>query len=87
MKNIKTGFAAAATRAGLSAVTPHVLRHTAATWMAIAGVPLQEIARFLGNSLAMVEKVYAKHSPDYLRRAADALSGPVAPVTLVGKSA
>ena len=87
VKNIKTGFAAAATRAGLSAVTPHVRRHPAATWMASAGVPLQEIARFLGNSLAMVEKVYAKHSPDYLRRAADALSGPVAPVTLVGKSA
>lgn len=81
VKSIRTGFTAAANRAGLAGVTPHVLRHTAATWMAIAGIPLQEIARFLGNSLAMVEKVYAKHSPDYLRRAADALTGTLAPIT------
>ena len=79
--SVKTGFNAAARRAGLSGVTPHTLRHTAATWMAIAGVPLAEIARFLGDSEATVERVYAKHSPSYLRRAADALTAPLAPKT------
>ncbi|MCL2505960.1 MAG: site-specific integrase [Alphaproteobacteria bacterium] len=54
--------------------SPHVLRHTAATWLVMEGVPLREVARLLGNSEAMVEKVYGKHSPDYLRRAVSALN-------------
>jgi hypothetical protein len=37
-------------------------------------VPLREVARLLGNSEAMVEKVYGKHPPDYLRRTVNALS-------------
>jgi len=58
-------------------VSPHVLRHTAATHMARKGVPLWVIAKVLGNTLAMVEKVYAKHSPDDLRDAVDLISGGV----------
>ncbi|MEJ0062902.1 MAG: site-specific integrase [Alphaproteobacteria bacterium] len=54
--------------------SPHVLRHTAATWLVMDGVPLREVARLLGNSEAMVEQVYGKHSPDYLRRAVRALA-------------
>jgi integrase len=54
--------------------SPHVLRHTAATWLVMDGVPLREVARLLGNSEAVVEQVYGKHSPDYLRRAVNALS-------------
>jgi len=71
--SIKNGFKAACQRAGLSDVTPHVLRHTGATWMAAAGIPMEEIARVLGNSVAICEKVYAKYHPDYLRRAVAAL--------------
>ena len=66
---------AAAKRAGLTGVSPHVLRHTAATHMARRGVPLWKIAKILGNSLAIVEKVYAKHCPDDLRDAVDTISG------------
>jgi len=73
--SVKTGTRAAARRANLPGVTPHVLRHTAATWMAMAGVPMIEIARMLGHRDSRItERVYAKHSPDYLRRAVDALS-------------
>lgn len=54
--------------------SPHVLRHTAATWLVMDGVPLSEVARLLGNSEAMVEQVYGKHSPDYLRRAVGVLN-------------
>ncbi len=75
VKNIKKGFAAAVARAGLDrAVTPHVLRHTAAVWMAEAGRPMAEIAQYLGHSSEDVTfRVYARYSPEYLARAAGAL--------------
>lgn len=67
--NIKKGFAAAAKRADIKRCTPHVLRHTAATWMVMNGVPIEEVARYLGDTVAVVERVYGKHSPDFLKRA------------------
>lgn len=75
VSSVKTGFRAAVTRAKLSGVTPHVLRHTAATWMVQRQVPLPMVAAYLGNSVQMVERVYGHHSPEWLRRAADALTG------------
>ena len=51
-------------------ISPHVLRHTAATHMARAGVPLWKIANILGNTLAVTEKVYANFCPDEQSRAA-----------------
>jgi len=77
--SIKKGFAAACARAGIEDCSPHVLRHTAATHMVMARVPLAEIARLLGDSEAMVERTYGKHSPDYLRGAVDALAGDLSP--------
>ena len=71
--NVKVAFGKAVTRAGLENVTPHILRHTAATWMVMAGVDLEEVARMLGATKDVVERVYGKHSPDYLRKAAAAL--------------
>lgn len=82
---INKGFAAACARAGIAGCSPHTLRHTAATHMVMAGVPLAEVARMLGDTEEMVERVYGKHSPDYLRRAADALAGEVGPRAVKGK--
>lgn len=56
-------------------VSPNVFRHTAATKMARRGVPLWIIAKILGNSLEMVERVYAKWSPEDLREAVNHISG------------
>jgi integrase len=56
-------------------ISPHTLRHTAATQMARRGVPLYDIAGVLGNSLAMIERVYAKHCSGKLRDAVNAISG------------
>lgn len=71
---IRKAFAAAAEAAGLPWCTPHVLRHTAAVWMAEAGVPMAEIAQYLGHSDSRItERVYARFSPQHLRRAAGAL--------------
>lgn len=71
--SIKKGVAEAAKRAGLKA-SPHVLRHSAAVWMAEDGVPMDEIAQYLGHSnTATTARVYARYSPEYLRKAAKAL--------------
>lgn len=74
VKSIKKAFQRAAVRAGLPDVTPHVLRHSVATWLAGDGVPLEQIAGVLGNSVKMVEKVYAKYTPGYLDKAMKSLS-------------
>lgn len=72
--SIKRGFAAAVERAGLTGVTPHVLRHTAAVWLAEAGKPMSEIAQYLGHSNSRItESVYARYSPTHLRSSADVL--------------
>jgi integrase len=68
-----TGFMRAAKAAGLNDVSPHTVRHTAATWMARQGTPLWKIAGILGNSTAMVERTYAKHCPNDLRGAVEGL--------------
>lgn len=74
VKSIKRGFGASVERAGLADVSPHVLRHSAATFMAEAGVSMEKIAAVLGHSdSSITEKVYAKFSPTYLKSAVDAL--------------
>lgn len=70
---IKHAFRDTAARAGLRGVTPHVLRHTAVTWMLQAGVDPWKVAGFAGMTLEMVQDVYGHHHPDHLRAAARAL--------------
>lgn len=55
-------------------ISPHILRHTAATHMVIAGIPLAQVAQYLGNSIFMVEKVYSHLQPEHLKNAADVMS-------------
>ena len=72
--SVKRAFAAAAERAGVPWCTPHVLRHSAAVHMAESGIPMAEIAQFLGHSSESVTfRTYARFSPNYLRKAASAL--------------
>jgi integrase len=72
--SIKTGFNAAVKRAGIEHCTPHDLRRTAGRFMAEAGVPMEEIAQYLGHTNpAITRSTYARFSPVYLRGAADAL--------------
>ena len=72
--SVRKGLEAAAKRASVDGVTPHVLRHTAAVWMAEAGVPMSEVSQYLGHTNSRVtEAVYARYSPGHLRGAASAL--------------
>lgn len=74
IKDVKRGFMAAVRRSGLKDVTPHVLRHTAAVWMAENRVPISEISQYLGHKSTLItERVYARYSPEYLRNAAQSL--------------
>lgn len=66
VQSIRTGFASACRRAGLANVTPHTLRHAAATWAAMAGADPFQLAAFLGHSRASTTERYAKYHPDYL---------------------
>ncbi len=76
VKSIRKGFTEALRRAGLgewlphpekpdlkvfhSDVTPHTLRHTAASWMESGGIPMGQISRFLGHKTeAVTRKIYS----------------------------
>lgn len=73
--SVKTGFNSAAERAGIPDCTHHTLRHTAGTWMAQGGVPLWQVAGYLGHSVARTTELYAHHHPDHLGDAKRALEG------------
>lgn len=75
IKSVKVAMARAVDIAGLEpGVTPHTLRHTAVTWLMQSGVTIWDAASFVGMSAALVERTYGHHHPDYMARAAHALS-------------
>jgi integrase len=74
--SVRRAFQAAARAAALgSEVTPHVLRHTCATWLMRSGVNLWHAAGFLGMTVQQLEATYGHHHPDYQRQAMGALGG------------
>ncbi|WP_081494785.1 tyrosine-type recombinase/integrase [Bradyrhizobium liaoningense] len=66
---------AIAKRAKVEGVSPHVLRHTAATHMLRNRVPVWQVAGVLGVTVQMIEKIYGHHVPDGLLGAVDSISG------------
>ena len=72
--SVKKGFKTAVGLARLPGnVTPHTLRHTAATWLMQRGVPIWEAAGFLGMSPEVLQDIYGHHHPDHLHGAAAAI--------------
>jgi site-specific recombinase XerD len=45
---------------------PHILRHSRATHLLQEGVPIYDVARLLGDTIATVDRVYGHHSADHL---------------------
>lgn len=68
---LRRSWATACKAAKLNGVTPHILRHTRATWLMQAGVGIHEAAGHLGMSPETLSRVYAKHSPEYQRTASE----------------
>ncbi len=74
VKEVNKGFAKAVELARLDGkVTPHTLRHTAATWLMQNGVEIWQAAGYLGMSEETLRKVYGHHHPDYMRGAAEGI--------------
>lgn len=74
--DVRNGFASCVADAGLpEAITPHWLRHTAATWLMEGGADLWDAAAYLGMTAATLEKHYGHHRPDHQRGARRAITG------------
>ena len=73
VRDVKISLAKAAKRAGIPHFTAHMMRHSVVTWMVMDGVPYAEIAKYVGMSVDMVEKVYGHHHPDHLKAAASSV--------------
>ncbi|WP_298967674.1 site-specific integrase [uncultured Methylobacterium sp.] len=67
---VEKAFRHAAQDAGLTDVTPHTLRHTAATWLMLNGTDLWEAAGYLGMTVETLERVYGHHHPSHQKQAA-----------------
>lgn len=75
VKSIKRGLKAAGRAIGRPDVSPHMLRHSAAVWLAEDGHSMEEISQFMGHNNAKVTaRIYARFSPTYLRRLSDSLN-------------
>lgn len=71
----RRGFETARKLAGFGAdITPHILRHTCATWLLQRGVSVYDVAGVLGTSEAVIRKTYGHHAQDNLRKAVDVFS-------------
>lgn len=72
---IRTGFEGCVRDAGLDVeITPHWMRHTAATWLMEGGADMWMAAGYLGMSVTTLEKHYGHHRPTYQAQAARAIA-------------
>lgn len=83
VQSVKKAFRAAVEEAGLGKyvngefktdVTPHVLRHTAATWLMQNGTSLSEAADYLGMTEAVLRATYYHAHPDFQAEAAERIT-------------
>lgn len=73
-RNLNGGFAMTAERAGLPWCSPHVLKHTAISWLAEADFSVDRIADMTATTPKTVRRIYRKFNPDHLQDAAEALA-------------
>ncbi|MER2527097.1 MAG: site-specific integrase [Candidatus Competibacter denitrificans] len=67
LANVRKSFMSAVERAGIAPCTPHDLRRTCGSWLAQAGVPIQQIAKLLRHSdIQVTHSVYAHLMPGQL---------------------
>lgn len=72
VKRVSKAFGGVVDELGLEGVVPHTLRHTAATWLMMAGTDPWVAAGFLGMSIQTLTDNYGHHHPDHLAGARDA---------------
>ncbi|MER8423189.1 site-specific integrase [Mesorhizobium sp. M1403] len=75
VQSIDKSFKTAREIAGLRPdVTPHVFRHTAATWLMQAGTDMWQAAGFLGITVDVLIETYGHHHPNFLADAAEKIT-------------
>lgn len=73
---IRKSFLGCVRDAGLpEEITPHWMRHTCATWLMEAGVPVWDAAAYTGMTTQTLEKCYGHHRSDHQSSARRALGG------------
>ena len=70
LHRVRAAFAKARTRAGVRPLPMYSLRHTAASLLLAAGVPVAVAAKMMGHSVAMFCNTYSHLLPDVTREAA-----------------
>ena len=82
IKKLRRSWATVARNAGATGKdAPHIMRHTAATWLMRSGVSPYEAAGYLGMSPETLWETYGHHHPDYQEDAAKATGKKAAPRT------
>lgn len=72
IQKMRKPWYAARELAGLDrSATPHILRHTRATWMMLEGIDPWEASGSLGMSVQMLQNTYGHHHPDFQKNAAE----------------
>lgn len=68
---LRRSFSGAVEAAKLKGVSPHILRHTRATWLMKEGIAPFEAAGHLGMSVETLMHNYGHHHPDFQKSAAE----------------
>lgn len=75
VKSVRKAYETAVERAGLEDAHRHDLRRTAASWAVQDGVPIEQVAMMLGDTVETTRRHYAVFAPDYLRQAVNSIAG------------
>ena len=67
-QDIRKSWRRVVRKAGLQGVTLHTLRHTFASQLVMAGVPLRDVQELLGHQNFATTLRYAHLSPDHVKR-------------------
>ena len=73
VRSVRQAFATTAKNARIRA-TPHILRHTAATWAMQNGGDPWQVSGYLGMTVETLIKVYGHHHPDFQQGAGAAIT-------------
>ena len=74
VKSVRKAYERACKLAGLDDAHRHDLRRTAASWAVADGIPVEQVALMLGDTVETTRKHYAVFSSDYLRAAVDSIA-------------